>query len=191
MRPYWVTRWDHASLFEVVTNPSILLAFGRVTRVCPKIYGVLRVKRPVVDNNDSFAVNISAAFTSQMRDDAIKLSRWIVNKLCSWSCSGRFLARVVAVVIGARLFGVGLEDETAANLSPNAGAQLRLLTPRALDSNSMRQTIRIRVVHNRFSTWRPSLEHEYEHYSSFSEVTSGFIPSQTRTPFYRFRSQVI
>ena len=39
--------------------------------------------------------------------------------------------------MGPRLFGVGLEDEVAANLSPNAGAQLRIVTPRALYSISL------------------------------------------------------
>ena len=103
---------------------------GTKFRICPKICRVCGVPITHVfvtttrcDINDSFVVNVSAAFTSQMRDDAVELFRRIVNKLSSWLWSGHFLACVVAVVV-ARLFGFGLENEAAANLSPNTGADV-------------------------------------------------------------------
>ena len=94
--PHDLTEWlvGIASLFEVVTNPRVLfLVIWPVNRVCPKIYRVLRVKITTAavktarcDINDSLVVNVSTAFTSQIRDDAFKWLRWIVNKLSSHWC---------------------------------------------------------------------------------------------------------
>ena len=46
-QPRLVTRWDHASLFDVVTNPSVLLVIGIENRVCNQMCRVLQVIRIV------------------------------------------------------------------------------------------------------------------------------------------------
>ena len=46
-QPHLVTRWDHASLFDVVTDPSVLLVIGIENRVCNQMCRVLQVIRIV------------------------------------------------------------------------------------------------------------------------------------------------
>ena len=83
-------------------------------RVCPEICHTLCAFRVTArcDINNSFIVDVSAAFTSQICDDAVELFRLIVRK--------PFSSAVVRVL----LIGLDLENEATANLSPNAGADV-------------------------------------------------------------------
>ena len=58
-------------------------------------------------------MDVATAFTCQMRDNSVELFRIIVNKV-DFCPNG---ARVLRI-------GFGIENEAAANLDPNAGADV-------------------------------------------------------------------
>lgn len=80
------------------------LVVGRESRVCPEIYRVPQLPPAVntasSDIRDSFVVDVSAAFTCQMRDDAFELLRLVVNEIFSACVEG---------IVEVLLIGFGLE----------------------------------------------------------------------------------